>query len=603
MSVASEVSAEESFMSAAKSAAFSRHDLAAIVVTAAVWTVLALVIDASGDFPLLDDWAYGLPVRAFLDRGEIRLTDWTSPLLLAQGIWGGLFCLPNGFSFATLRVSTIVAGLIGLVGMYGLLRELGATRWVALLATWTLGANPVYVSLSYTFMTDIPFLCLMILSSFLLIRGMARDTDRAIWLGLLTAFLSVFIRQIGVAIFLGFACAYPFWRGMGRRFLVQAILPVVLAFVALKACERGLNALDRLPLAYYKSNDSTAKYLGLLARGNLGVFKHTIPKVWEVLLFLGLYTAPFSLLCWPSRLACMSRRKRLAEVGVILGLTVVGTAAIRAAGGEVLRQYNMVYDFGVGPRLGGDQLAAGWPRRMPMAPCVILTAFTVLGMILAIRALGDACFRTLLSPRGSALEAQRAPLVFLVAASTIYCGPICLSFLLLYDRYILGVLPLALALIWTGHGAATSALGGARVRHRPLGVALGSICLLLSLTFAVAGTHDYLDSSRVRWNTDLKLAEELSVPATDIDGGWEYNNYLANRERIYKSRHERDLEMSAVERAGGLWGASLDRPYRVSSNLAEGYEIISKVPLSPWLPLAPAEFIVSRRTGPGSAAR
>jgi hypothetical protein len=104
---------------------------------------------------------------------------------------------------------------------------------------------------------------------------------------------------------------------------------------------------------------------------------------------------------------------------------------------------------------------------------------------------------------------------------------------------------------------------------------------MLYLTFASAATHDYLDWSHVRWETDVSLAEQIAVPASDIDGGWEYNNYIANLERLYKSYHERELAMALEEKVGGVWGKSLDRPYRVSSHLATGYKAIRKVPLSP----------------------
>ena len=195
--------------------------------------------------------------------------------------------------------------------MYGLMRQLGARQAVALFATWMVGANPVYVCLSYTFMTDVPFISLLILWTLLLIHGMVRDRDGAIWLGLGAAFVSVFIRQIGLAVFLGFVVAYPFWRGPGRRWFVQALLPAALAFVALKAYERGMTAYECLPRAYYKYNASMAEFLSYMVRGKLGVFKFVFAKAWDLLLFLGLYTIPFSLLCWPSRLARLSRRGRI----------------------------------------------------------------------------------------------------------------------------------------------------------------------------------------------------------------------------------------------------------------------------------------------------
>ena len=104
-----------------------------VVLTSVGWTLLALLIDARGDFPLLDDWAYGLPVRALLERGEIRLTDWNCPILIARPAGVRSSACPTGFSFTTLRISTLVAGLIGLISMYGLMRQIGAKRTVALL--------------------------------------------------------------------------------------------------------------------------------------------------------------------------------------------------------------------------------------------------------------------------------------------------------------------------------------------------------------------------------------------------------------------------------------------------------------------------------------
>ena len=557
----------------------------AIVLMCIIWTLLAFVIDPRGDFPLIDDWAYGLSVRALLERGELRLTDWSTAILVVQAGWGALFCLPTGFSFTTLRISTLVAGLIGLIGMYGLMRQLGAKRTVALFATCTMAANPVYICASYTFMTDIPFICLFILSTFLLIRGIVRDSDSTIWLGLGMALASVFIRQIGVAIFLGFVIAYPFWRGLGRRWFLQALLPSVLAFVALKAYERGLIWFERLPRAYNKSGDSTVEFLSLLAKGKLGVFKVLLPKLWEVLLFLGTYTVPFSLLCWPSRLAQLSRRGRIVELSCVAGLSVIITTALVVTGGEVLKPYNLVYDFGVGPRIGHS--TAGWPGHMPFVLNLGLVGISILGSVLAIQALGQVVWKVLIRPQNSADVASRSSVVLLIATCMFYNGPMSLSFLIVYDRYLLGILPLALALIWKSTHTEGREEPDVPFRLRPIGVAAGLFILMLYLAFASAATHDYLDWNRVRWKTDLDLAEQLTIPATDIDGGWEYNNYIANLARLYMSHQERELTMAPEEKESGMWGRSLDRPYRVSSQLATGYESIRKVPLSPWLPLAP----------------
>jgi hypothetical protein len=594
LNVPLELAPDQSQTPARKSESFSWLDSGAIILISTVWTLLAFVIDARGDFALMDDWSYGLPVRALLERGEIRFTDWSTAILGIQVFWGAIFSLPAGLSFTALRISSLAAGLIGLIGLYGLLRQLGASRAVSLFATFTVVCNPVYICVSYSFMTDIPFMCLLILSCFFLTRGMLRDSNGAIWVGLLLAFASVFVRQIGMAIFLGFAAAYPFWRGFGKRWLLQAILPAVLAVIALKACERGLLAIERLPRAYNNYTASTAEFFSLLFRARIGVFKIVLSKLWQLVMFLGLYSLPFSLLCWPSRLAQLSRRARIVELFCVAGLSLVVAAALVATGAIVLPRYNMIYDFGAGPRLGDSQMASGWPGRMPAAADLALKAITAFGAILALHAFSQAVWRTIIRPNPSAQATWRLCAFFLVAVCAFYTGATSFSFLISYDRYLLGLLPAALVFIWMG----MSADPPATLRLRPVGVVASLFFLTFYLAFATLATHDYLDWSRVRWNTNLAVAQEFAVPLTDIDGGWEFNNYVVSLDRLYKSYQERELVMEPPEKLGRLWGhAGLDRPFRVSAHVATGYELVRKVPLSPWLPLAPTEFIVSKRIG------
>ena len=145
--------------------------------------------------------------------------------------------------------------------------------------------------------------------------------------GLGLALTSVFIRQIGLAIFFGFVVAYPFWRGLGRKWFLQAVVPAVLAFVALKAYERGLIAVERMPRIYDKFNQALSEPLRELTQLKLGVVKVPIIRLRELLIYLGLFTAPFSLLLWPSSLSRLSRRGRIVELGWVGGLTVLLTAA------------------------------------------------------------------------------------------------------------------------------------------------------------------------------------------------------------------------------------------------------------------------------------
>src|SRR5262249_58983024 len=78
-------------------------DRRALAALTALWLAAILIVNPSGDFPILDDWAYGHVVRTLVTEHRFALTDWTSVPLVTQALWGALFCLPAGFSFTTLR--------------------------------------------------------------------------------------------------------------------------------------------------------------------------------------------------------------------------------------------------------------------------------------------------------------------------------------------------------------------------------------------------------------------------------------------------------------------------------------------------------------------
>jgi hypothetical protein len=92
----------------------NRKDFAALGLLTLVWLVIVFLVNPVGDFPLNDDWAYAKAVQSLL-RGDLQLTDWAPASQIAQIAWGALFCLPFGFSFTALRLSTLVLGWVGVL--------------------------------------------------------------------------------------------------------------------------------------------------------------------------------------------------------------------------------------------------------------------------------------------------------------------------------------------------------------------------------------------------------------------------------------------------------------------------------------------------------
>jgi len=111
---------------------------------------MGALVNPIGEFPLNDNWVYALGVQSILQTGRFELPGLvpSGPNVFAQAYWGTLFGLPLGFSFTALRFSTLALGGVGVIALYLLLREVGGSRWIALLGGFTLTANPLYFGLA-----------------------------------------------------------------------------------------------------------------------------------------------------------------------------------------------------------------------------------------------------------------------------------------------------------------------------------------------------------------------------------------------------------------------------------------------------------------------
>jgi len=115
---------------------------------------------------------------------------------------GSLILPPFGFSFTALRFSTLTLGLIGAIGTYLLLREVNANQKISWLGALLLVVNPLYFGLANSFMTDVPFVALSVLSFYFLIRGLKRESIIEIILGICLVYINILIRQYAIVILL-----------------------------------------------------------------------------------------------------------------------------------------------------------------------------------------------------------------------------------------------------------------------------------------------------------------------------------------------------------------------------------------------------------------
>ncbi len=150
-----------------------------------------------------------------------------------------------------LRIWTLVIAAIGLAACYLAGREFGLSRCLSMAIAALYAVNPIFISLSQSFMTDVPFWSLMMVAVFLLLRGVRRGQAVSYWAGWIAVLAATLIRQLGLAIPIGLVVALALKEGLGRAWLVRAVVPTLILFAVVAAYPKFLHATIGRPHIIY----------------------------------------------------------------------------------------------------------------------------------------------------------------------------------------------------------------------------------------------------------------------------------------------------------------------------------------------------------------
>lgn len=549
-----------------------RVDLACLAVLGSVWITMAALANPIGDFPLNDDWVYGLSVKAILEHGGFRLPSPASSNLISQAYWGALFCLPFGFSFTALRVSTLVLGLVGVWATFGILRELGARSRIALFAAALVAGNPLYFALANTFMTDVPFFAVSAASLFFLVRWTFHLNTRDVLLGLLLSMLAILIRQAGIVILLAFAIAYVVKRGPRFRTIAVAIIPLLIGALLHFGFQAWLHQSGRTPAV------GEPPLLATVA-GNLNLAFRIPLRLFVFFAYTAMFSLPIlAVASWRTwrRSDTTERRMLLAVFGAALVWSVIGMTAF---GRPMPFIDNVLYGFGMGPLTLTDTYFLN--QNFPDVPAW-LAAFwyaATFASILGIALLACMVAYGLRGARGHLLVSPSAPAMIIIVCSGVaymLLGALALQFF--YDRYILFLL--LTTVIFIGSLAAETPSDGLSKN----GSVLLALVLTLQAAFAVVATRDYIEWNRKRWAATSTLIA-AGVPRTSIDGGYEFNGWFG-----YDPNYR-------IKRGKSPWWVT-DDEYVIASGPVAGYSVFRAYPFRRLLTGRQSEILVLRRDRP-----
>ena len=508
------------------------------------WCAAIALVNPLGDFPLNDDWAYGQNTRALAVDNRLFFSDWPAMTLIAHTVWGALFAKIFGFSFTVLRFSNLLLGASGILAFYRLLQWSGASRRMTWFAVLVLAFNPLWLVLANSYMTDVPFVSVLLWSVFFFLRVLEQPAPR--WLATATFFAlwACLIRQLGLLVPGVFFLLSLYYRPFSIRNVVSALLPFALCFAGVTLFTEWLRATGQLPDSF-----TGLDHLVRNVRENPKIWSAMVERSGLTLLTVGLFLLPVSV-------SAIRSRPALRQYGVWV-LPALGAWCMWLARDQ-FPQGNVFYNLGLGPKLLKD---AFWnPDAGPQLPG---PAFTVVTLAAAA---GAGLLLLSLSPRHSAVLRNSMIRSFSLWFCAVYLFFIGANWLLI-DRYLLVFVPFLLLFLATVYREYTKA-----------GIALLG---LLSL-FSVAATHDYLAWNRARWQVLGQLHDRGATPLR-TDGGFEYNGW--------------NNAVPTSQRVPGLksWWFVRDDEWVVSFDPLEGYipETVAEWPR--WLPPGTDTVLASRR--------
>lgn len=325
--------------------------------------LVILFVNPVGDFPLNDDWHYGYPVKTLIETGKYELTYGFAPNIFLQVLWGYLFCGISGeFSFTYLRYSTIATSILGGILFFQMLRRYTVLNIKeAIFISLLLIFNPIYFSLSFTFMTDVPFLVICLLSIYFYLGYLETKKNTYRLLGATFSIAALFIRQPGILLFVGAEfCFLLFYflenknnKGpVGQLFFhrsIQFLGILLVSFITFSFIEDFLKPWLRVDQHYLSVE---GRYVSFLLEEPLSFFYQTLKRIVVTIFYLGFFCLPLVSIVYER-----IRTYKLDQVWLVFLILVPNVlfAGIKFSRGYTFPyEGNIFYNLGLGPVLTKD---------------------------------------------------------------------------------------------------------------------------------------------------------------------------------------------------------------------------------------------------------
>jgi hypothetical protein len=443
-----------------------------------------------------DDGPYILMVQHLVTTGHVAYNGWAAPMLTWQLYLAAAFVKLFGFSFTTVRGSTILVAAVLAFFLQRILVRSNINERNATIATLALVLSPLYLMLSVTFMTDIHGLFAVILCLYACLRALQSATPRAAiaWLCFAVASNAVVGTSRQIA-WLGILVMVPstlYLLRANRRVFLAGAAATLAGVVFIFAC---LHWLKHQP--YNIPEHILPKSLHLA---------HTLAEFIHTFLDIPFFLLPIFAIFLPQ--LRKSRPRVLAILSAIaIGYILLAIVRSHVHPNALLEPIEADY---VSPTGLFPLYLQGAPPVFLHPPVRLLLTIASIGGLIGLFASFTLPHKTPSpTPRLSSHQLNILLLPF-AAANILLLIPRATEWLT--DRYLLILLAIALIFLTRFY----------QDQVRPRLPLTSAILVAIMATYAIAVTHNLfaLDRARVALAAETRAA---GIPDTAFDNGWEYN--------------------------------------------------------------------------------
>ena len=471
----------------------------------AIFCVCILLIWPAAEVGINDDWVYTITAHDFARTGHFMFHGWASPMLGWQAIWGALFAKVFGPTYTAVRLSTAPVAAFSILLYHAILRRFGLNPTHATFGTLVLALGPIFLSLSTSFMTDVPAMLPILLCFYLCQLAVVASSDTRAVLWIAAAALSNIalgtVRQIA---WLGVLVMIPSCVWLLRRRRYVPVVGAVLWITAVICIHFITNWFNHQPYTAPEkliAGPVEMRMIGFVAT-EAARFVMTI-----LLLLLPALTMALPSMWTLRRRAAIQLAAVLIPAALLLGLFHHRGHAFMIDSpwlGNTFTLYGVMRDS----FFRSD-------RSIPPVARAILFFSVVICTFAAFKAFELYRERTLPDPvpREQAISWADMSILLLPFLGTylLLLAPRSLFFYL-FDRYLLEIIAILLIYLLRWHQ-----------EHMSLRIPTISVAVLVLLSsLVVADLHDLFSMYRA----EVRLAEELEnagVPRTEMRGGFAFD--------------------------------------------------------------------------------